>query len=585
MLTCSRAAFVRLCAAATLVALWAADVLAHTKSSVLRAASVLAVVLGFALMPLMTMVPSASASGPGAVTDPSPSTEVLLPGNGATLQGSVWLDAGASSPTGILSVGFRLFGGSINEVIATGVATRYGWISGFDSTGVPNGTYSLESELTDINGNITTSSPITVIVANKPLATTVLIPSSGASVTNGSVLDAGALGLSPVTGVNFEVTGGSLSDHVVGAAVATLYGWIALMNTTGVPPGTYVLQSVATDATETATSPGITVSVKQAYLFSRPINLAFDGTHIWVVNLGANGGSNPNDESVTELNASDGSAVQNLSGGSYGFVQPRAIAFDGTHLWVPNYSGNSITEFNASDGSWVRTLSGAPYGFNSPDGILFDGTHVWVANQGGNSVTELNASDGSFVQTLSGGSYGFGDPLDFAFDGTHLWVSNWTGDSVTELNASDGSWIQTISETATGGPPGILGPQGMVFDGTHIWVANSFYQSGVGSSVTELNASDGSFVQTVSVSTIDAPTAIAFDGTHLWVTNAGSDSVRELNASDGSIVRTLSGGSYGFDSPDAIVFDGTHLWVANIDANTVTELNASDGSWVQTLSN
>ncbi len=33
------------------------------------------------------------------------------------------------------------------------------------------------------------------------------------------------------------------------------------MDTTGVPPGSYTLQSVATDATETATSPGITVNV------------------------------------------------------------------------------------------------------------------------------------------------------------------------------------------------------------------------------------------------------------------------------------------------------------------------------------
>jgi hypothetical protein len=408
---------------------------------------------------------------------------------------------------------------------------------------VPNGTYSLVSELTDIDGTVTTSAPITVIIANQPLATTVLVPSTGASVTSGSVLDASAVGQSPTTGVNFEVTGGSLTDHVVGTATLTLYGWIAFMDTTGVPPGSYTLQSVATDATETATSPGITVNVVPSYGFSRPISLAFDGTHIWVVNLGANGGPSPNGESVTELNASDGSAVQNLSGGSYGFIDPRAIAFDGTHLWVPNIDGNSVTEFNASDGSWVRTLSGAPYNFNSPSGILFDGTHVWVANQGGNSVTELNASDGSFVQTLSGGSYGFASPIDFAFDGTHLWVSNWTGASVTELNASNGSWIQTISEAATGGPPGLLGPDGMVFDETHIWVANSFSEGGVGNSVTELNASDG------------------------------------------SIVAQLDGGSYGFDSPDGIVFDGTHLWVANIDANTVTELNASDGSWVQTLSN
>src|SRR5664280_2795626 len=575
MIRCSRAAFVRLCAAITLVVLGATAVVAHPKNSVLRAATVLAVVLGFALVPLVTTVPSASASGLGAVTGPPPATAVALPSNGATLQGGFWLDATAFSPVGIRSVDFRLYGGSINEVIAPpGVLTPYGWISGFDSSRVPNGTYSLVSELTDIDGNITTSAPITVIVANNPLATTVLVPSSGASVTSGSVLDASAVGLSPTTGVNFEVTGGSLTDHVVRTATLTLYGWIAFMDMTGVPPGSYTLQSVATDATETATSPGITVNVVQTYGFNEPGAITSDGTHVWVANSGGN--------SVTELNASNGLPVQVLSGGSYGLNLPRSIAYDGTHLWVANADGQSVTELNASDGSWVQTLSGAPYGFIDPDGILFDGAHVWVANQSGNSVTELTAS-GSFVQTLSGGSYGFDDPTHFAFDGTHLWVSNFSGPSVTELNASDGSWVQTIAEKATGGPPGFFGPGAMAFDGTHIWVVNGFSLDGVGNSVTELNASDGSFVQTVS-GPFENPIDIAFDGTHLWVTNYLFNSVTELNASDGSIVQTLIGGSYGFKGPLGIFSDGTHVWVASSGGNSVTELNASDGSWVQTLS-
>ena len=50
-----------------------------------------------------------------------------------------------------------------------------------------------------------------------------------------------------------------------------------------------------------------------------------------------------------------------------------------------------MTELNAGDGSWVRTLSGDSYRFNNPLAIAVDGTHVWVANANGNSVTELPA--------------------------------------------------------------------------------------------------------------------------------------------------------------------------------------------------
>jgi hypothetical protein len=49
---------------------------------------------------------------------------------------------------------------------------------------------------------------------------------------------------------------------VVGTAVATIYGWVALWKTSGVANGTYSLQSVATEAGGiSATSTRITVTV------------------------------------------------------------------------------------------------------------------------------------------------------------------------------------------------------------------------------------------------------------------------------------------------------------------------------------
>ena len=98
------------------------------------------------------------------------------------------------------------------------------------------------------------------------------------------------------------------------------------------------------------------------------------------------------------------------SGGSYGFNEPDGIAFDGTHIWATNWSGDSVSELDASDGDLVQTFSGGSYGFNEPDGVAFDGTHIWVANYAGDSVTELDASDGDLVQTLSNASYGFNSP-------------------------------------------------------------------------------------------------------------------------------------------------------------------------------
>ena len=95
-----------------------------------------------------------------------------------------------------------------------------------------------------------------------------------------------------------------------------------------------------------------------------------------------------------------------LSGTRYGFDAPNQVVFDGTHLWVANSGGSTLTEVNPSDGSVVQVLSG----FAGPQGMAFDGRHLWVANENDDLVTEINTSDGSFVRELYGTSYGFSAP-------------------------------------------------------------------------------------------------------------------------------------------------------------------------------
>jgi predicted acyl esterase len=192
---------------------------------------------------------------------PGSLTSMLTPSDGATLSGGQLLDAGAA-PATTAEVDFTASGGPDKHMVISGsTLTYYGWIGTWDTATVPNGVYTLRSVAHETNGGIGHSAPITVTVANSPLATSVLVPSTGATLHAGSVLDAGTTGTPPATGVTFELSGGALTDTVVGTATPTIYGWISSMDTADVPPGTYTLQSVATDATGTATSPGITVTV------------------------------------------------------------------------------------------------------------------------------------------------------------------------------------------------------------------------------------------------------------------------------------------------------------------------------------
>lgn len=97
-----------------------------------------------------------------------PTTKVTIPSGPTTLKGSAILDAVASdSADGVNNVEFHISGGSISDTrIAFATPTYYGWLARWDTTTVPNGTYSLQSVAYDYTGNSAKSTPVTVTVSN-----------------------------------------------------------------------------------------------------------------------------------------------------------------------------------------------------------------------------------------------------------------------------------------------------------------------------------------------------------------------------------------------------------------------------------
>ena len=213
---------------------------------------------GWELRAVFTNYVGSATSAPATITVTAPTTTVVLPSNNATSSGNQYLDAGASP--GVTKVQYEVTGGSLtNAVIATATPTIYGWLATWNTTTVPNGTYTLQSVAT--SGGLTGTSPgVTVTVNNANPTTTVVLPSNNAMLSGNQYLDAGA---SPgVTKVQYELSGGSLSNAVIATATPTIYGWLAAWNTTTVLNGTYTLQSVASYAGGVSgTSAPITVSV------------------------------------------------------------------------------------------------------------------------------------------------------------------------------------------------------------------------------------------------------------------------------------------------------------------------------------
>jgi hypothetical protein len=227
--------------------------------SPLRVAAVVSALVMLIATQFVVLVQPSSAAPPTAT--------VLVPSNMAAVSGAkVVLDA--SAPPGTTHVLFVAKVGSHKTVvIRTAVPTIYGWIALWNSMTVPNGTYSLHS-VADANGKSATSAAITITVDNVPPSTSVLIPSGGASVSGTTeVLDASASSAAGISSVTFELSGGTLRDQIVATATPTIYGWLAQWNTTAVPNGTYILESVAADSGGViVTSSGITISVNNPAL-------------------------------------------------------------------------------------------------------------------------------------------------------------------------------------------------------------------------------------------------------------------------------------------------------------------------------
>jgi streptogramin lyase len=206
-----------------------------------------------------------SQSSVGRITTGSyspPTTSVLIPSKGATLSGTTaTLDASASNAT---SVEFLLFGGTYGlsgHLVGTTTLTLYGWIDSWNTTTVPNSSYVLVSVASGPGGT-TASSGVSLTVNNSPPTTSVLVPSSGATLSGtAATLDASA---SNATSVKFLLFGGSFGFNapVVCTATATIYGWLCAWNTTTVPNGTYALVSEAFNATASAASSGVSITVK-----------------------------------------------------------------------------------------------------------------------------------------------------------------------------------------------------------------------------------------------------------------------------------------------------------------------------------
>ena len=211
-----------------------------------------------ALAAALSVGPAQVASA--ATGDPN---VLLVPYNGGTVSGStvsgtVALDAVPTGGVSYSSVQISLQsltscrGGC---VLGNAVPTLYGWLFGFDSESVPNGTYQLGVAAAGAPSGVSVS---TITVSNPP--PTMVLPSNGATVSGVQYLD--CVPPPTVNGVQFFLTAGPVPTPTgISSGVLTLFGWLGAWSTSGLPPGSYSLACEGSYPQATGEGPSISVVI------------------------------------------------------------------------------------------------------------------------------------------------------------------------------------------------------------------------------------------------------------------------------------------------------------------------------------
>ena len=250
------------------------------------------------------------------------------------------------------------------------------------------------------------------------------------------------------------VNGGGTVNRIRGGDGKLLETWTGASLATGVLTaigGVYVTGSTNPGNLYQIdpTRPAGAVTIVASNLGKTPEGIAFDGSHLWTANDGSVSIVTPAALApwpVTTVSAGfstllgalyDGANVWVTDGvagtlvklsGAGAILQsvtlggvPAFPTYDGSNIWVPNFSTNSISVVRASSGTILATLTGN--GLDGPDMSAFDGERVLVTNfgPGADRVSLWKAADFSPLGTFPTGAGTL--PIGAASDGAYFWIT------------------------------------------------------------------------------------------------------------------------------------------------------------------
>ncbi len=202
------------------------------------------------------MTTPVGGGGPPPPDSTPPTVSVSSPAGGASVQGTIPVNATAADNVAVAGVQFTLDGANLGAE-DTSAPYSVSW----NTTTATNGTHVLRAIARDAATNSTTSTPVSVTVANPvpdttPPTVSVSSPAEGATVLGSVPVNASASDNVGVTSVQFTLDGANLG------AADTSAPYSVSWNTATAANGAHVLRAIARDAaTNSTTSAPVNVTV------------------------------------------------------------------------------------------------------------------------------------------------------------------------------------------------------------------------------------------------------------------------------------------------------------------------------------
>ena len=513
---------------------------------------------------------------------------VSLSAPSGQVSGAVPLSATASDNIGVVGVQFY-----VNGTALGGDDTSAPYSASWNTVAVANGSYVLTARARDAAGNVTTSAPVTVTVANPDVTAPSVSLSglvNGATVSGAVPLTASASDNVGVTGVQFYV------DNVAVGVEDTVGPYSASWNTTTIANGMHTVTVRARDAAGNInTSAPVTVSVANAIaakaipVGSHPTEMVVVGDLLYVANSG--------DGSVSVIDTRTKQVVNTIT--DVGYSVPMAASNDGRYLYLSAYDQNyntSVKVVDTTTGGLVKTIALPTY---ERDGWAISAGIKDIAISPDDSrvyVTQAFVGDGFDVGTISmidtasnevvasahtDAWSDFYANIELTPDGTQLYATSVNEPRMDVYDARTLAAIGTVRLDADPAWPSLpIGERSLTFspNGERAYgrATDGLWYSPSRTFVV-IDTKLGSPTYQEQIATITVPTGgkyltVSPDNTRAYVMHDGGNMVTVVDTTTNTVIESITSAQVGGDfAALAVGSDGT-LFFSNYADNAVYAL-------------